>query len=282
MIMYDLHMHSSFSGDSDTPPEQQIEQALRLGAKGICFTDHMDYDYPMIEKSGTDFLFDPDAYCRRLGELREEYKGRLEILIGIEYGLRNEPDLIDKMKQSYGRLNDEYDLDFTIGSTHCLEYTDPFYPEPFWVGCTPDECLRRYFIACAENMKNYDCYDSSGHYDYAVRYVPRSDEWKGPSSYDPMKYMDITDEFLKTLIDKGKALECNTAGIKYRLGFTHPHDLVLKRYRELGGELLTIGSDGHKPEHIFYDFKTTEDFLKSLGFKYYTVYRRHKSEFIAL
>ncbi len=282
MIRYEFHMHCSFSGDSVTPPEEQIEEAIRLGAEGICFTDHMDYSYPMAKESGTDFEFDVDDYYRRMSELRDRYRGRLEILIGIEYGLRNEPDLIGEMQEKYGRLNDEYDLDFTIGSTHCLEYTDPFYAVPYWVGRTPDEGLETYFRAVAENAKNYDCYDSSGHYDYAVRYVPASDAWKGPADYDPMRYMDITDEFLKTLIHKGKALECNTAGIKYGLGTTHPHELVLKRYLELGGELLTIGSDGHKPEHIFYDFKTTEDYLKNIGFKYYTIYRRHKPEFIRL
>ena len=282
MISYDLHMHSSFSGDSQTPPEQQIEEAIRLGAKGICFTDHMDYSYPMARKAGTEFVFDAADYYKRMCELRDEYKGRLEILIGIEYGLRNEPDLIDEMKEKYGRLNDEYDLDFTIGSTHCLEYTDPYYSDPYWADKSLDEGMEKYFIANVENAKNYDCYDSSGHYDYLVRYVPVSEEWKGIESYDPMRYMDITDEFLKTLIHKGKALECNTAGIKYGLGFTHPHELVLKRYLELGGELLTVGSDGHKPEHIFYDFKTTCEFLKSIGFKYYTIYRRHKPEFIRL
>ena len=282
MIGYDLHMHTSFSGDSVTPPERQIEEAIRLGAKGICFTDNMDYSYPMAREAGTEFVFDAGEYYKRMSELRDEYKDRLEVLIGIEYGLRNEPDLIDEMKEKYGRLNEEYDLDFTIGSTHCLEYTDPYYAVPYWVGKNLDEGMEKYFTAIAENAKTYDCYDSSGHYDYIVRYVPESDEWKGPSSYDPMRYMDITDEFLKTLIHKGKALECNTAGIKYGLGFTHPHTLVLKRYLELGGELLTIGSDGHKPEHIFYDFEKTGEFLKSIGFKYYTIYRRHKPEFIRL
>ena len=282
MIRYDFHMHSSFSGDSDTPPEQQAEEAIRLGASGICFTDHMDYDYPMAKEAGTDFEFDDAAYYAHMCELRDSYKGRLEIMIGIEYGLRSEPELIGDMNAKYTHLNETYDLDFTIGSTHCLEYTDPFYAEPYWVGKTPGEGLEKYFIAVAENAKNYDCFDSAGHFDYVVRYVPLSDAWKGPQDYDPMRFLDIIDEYLKTLIHKGKALECNTAGIKYGLGFTHPHESVLKRYRELGGELLTIGSDGHKPEHIFYDFQRTEDFLKSLGFKYYTIYRRHKPEFIRL
>ena len=151
MIGYDLHMHTSFSGDSVTPPERQIEEAIRLGAKGICFTDHMDYSYPMAREAGTEFVFDAGAYYKRMSELRDEYKDRLEVLIGIEYGLRNEPDLIDEMKEKYGRLNEEYDLDFTIGSTHCLEYTDPYYAVPYWVGKNLDEGMEKYFTAIAEN-----------------------------------------------------------------------------------------------------------------------------------
>ena len=83
MIRYDFHMHSSFSGDSDTPPEQQAEEAIRLGASGICFTDHMDYDYPMIKESGTDFLFDDAEYYARMCELRDAYTGRLEIMNSV-------------------------------------------------------------------------------------------------------------------------------------------------------------------------------------------------------
>ena len=82
--------------------------------------------------------------------------------------------------------------------------------------------------------------------------------------------MDIIDEILKLLIARGKALECNTAGYKYGLGHLHPHEEILRRYRELGGELLTVGSDGHRPEEIGKEFIRAESILKACGFRYYT------------
>ncbi len=281
MILYDYHLHSDFSSDSKTPAEEQIKEAVRRGAKGICFTDHMDYDYPCIEENGETFVFDEDDYWLCLNELKDRYKGRLEVMIGVEIGLRNEPDKIAEMQHLYKKLIDKYPFDFVIGSTHCLENTDP-YNEYYWTDKNSYEGLRKYFTACLENARNYDGFDTSGHYDYLVRYVPESEDWKGAESYDPLLFMDITDEFLKTLIHRGTALEYNTAGLKYGLGFAHPHDLILKRYLELGGELLTIGSDGHKTEHIFYDFDQAEEHLKSLGFRYYTIYKAHKPEFIKL
>ena len=90
------------------------------------------------------------------------------------------------------------------------------------------------------------------------------------------------DEILKTLILKNIGLECNTAGFKYGLGFPNPHMDILKRYRELGGEIITVGSDGHKPEHLAYDFHKVPDILKEAGFSYYTIFKERKPEFIKL
>ena len=281
MIYYDYHLHSNFSSDSDTSPAGQVEEAIRRGAKGICFTDHMDYDFPCVSESGMSFVFDEDEYWQHINELKERYKDRLEIMTGVELGLRNEPDETGELKELYNKLLAKYPFDFAIGSTHCLEYTDPYY-EDYWIGKSAYSGLRTYFTAYLENIRNYDNLDTAGHYDYLVRYVPVSEDWKGPSSYDPKEFMDITDEFLKLIIHRGIALEYNTAGLKYGLGFAHPHDMILKRYLELGGELLTIGSDGHKPEHIFYGFDDTDGHLRSLGFRYYTIYRAHKPEFIKL
>ena len=92
-------------------------------------------------------------------------------------------------------------------------------------------------------------------------------------------YADIIDEILKLLIEKEKGLEVNSAGLKYGLPFAHPHPDVLKRYRELGGEIITIGADAHKPEHIAYDFAKAEEILKSCGFKYYTEFFEQKPVF---
>lgn len=281
MILYDYHLHSEFSGDSETPAREQIEEALRRGLKGVCFTDHMDLEYPNPVESGTDFLFDIDEYIPCMRKLRDEYAGKIEIMIGMEAGLRNEPGMLDRMDSVYNEYARKYDLDFVIGSVHCLENIDPVYPA-YWEGKSIGQGLGNYFKAIVENCRNYTCFDTAAHFDYLVRYVPKSEKWHGIEDYHPEDFSDIVDEFLKTLIARGKSLECNAAGLKYGLGFAHPHDFILKRYLELGGELLTIGSDGHKPEHLAYDFDKVCDHLKSVGYKYYTVYKARKPEFIKL
>ena len=87
-----------------------------------------------------------------------------------------------------------------------------------------------------------------------------------------MTYWDIW-------IEHGKGIELNTAGLKYGLPYAHPHRDVLKRYRELGGEILTIGSDAHKPEHVAYDFQKVPELLESCGFRYYTEFIGRKPVF---
>ena len=94
--------------------------------------------------------------------------------------------------------------------------------------------------------------------------------------------MELFDEIFRTAIEKGIGIEINTSGLKYGLGFAHPHPELLKRYRELGGELLTIGSDAHQPEHIAYDFQTLPPLLKACGFSYYTLFRDRKPVFLPI
>ena len=93
---------------------------------------------------------------------------------------------------------------------------------------------------------------------------------------------DIIDEILRILIQSGRGIEINTAGLKYGLGHPNPHERILKRYRELGGELLSVGSDAHRPEHLAYEFDKVPELLLSCGFRYYTEYRQRKPEQITL
>ena len=87
--------------------------------------------------------------------------------------------------------------------------------------------------------------------------------------YSYGRFADEIDEILRYLIEHGKGLEVNTAGLKYGLPFAHPHPDVLKRYKKLGGEIITVGADAHKPEHVGYDFNIVDNILEACGFKYY-------------
>lgn len=281
MIQYDYHLHSSFSSDSETDPVLQIEEAINRGLKGICFTDHLDYDYPSIEEFGMNFLFNIDEYINKLNELKERYASKISIRTGVETGLRNEKEVSAKIRDMYHKLVTDYAFDFVIGSTHCLEMIDPLSVN-YWRNRTSIEGMEKYFEAVYDNICEYNDFDTCGHLDYLVRYVPKGNDWKGPESYHPSDYSDIIDRILRKLIEKGKALECNSAGLKYGIGFAHPEKEILQRYRALGGELITIGSDGHKPEHIAYDFDKVENMLTDAGFKYYTVFEGRKPMMVKL
>ena len=98
-------------------------------------------------------------------------------------------------------------------------------------------------------------------------------------AYSYLKYAELIDEILKNIIAKGKGLELNMAGLKYGLPYAHPHPDILKRYRELGGEIITVGADGHCPEHIAWDFDKANGILRACGFTYYTEFKQRKPVF---
>lgn len=265
MINSDFHIHSYYSGDSDAKMEDMINSAINLNLKTICFTDHMDYDYPQMERNPKDiFEFDVKKYSDELNYLKEKYKSKIKILIGIELGLM--PYLVDR----YKKLILENKFDFIIGSSHLIDGVDPYFKE-FWQNNDEKTGYSKYFLSIIENIKAGHDFDTYGHIDYIVRYGQNKN-----LNYSYDIYSDYFDEIFKLLIEKNKALEINSAGYKYGLGYAHPQTDVLKRYKEMGGELITIGSDAHKPEHIAYDFKKTEEMLKSLGFKYYSTFENRK------
>jgi histidinol-phosphatase (PHP family) len=263
MIIADFHTHSSFSSDSDEPLENVAAAAVDKGLDILCVTEHMDYDYP-----GGEFILDTAAYKKELLRVREQFRDKLDIRFGVELGLMDylAPRLYEYVKS--------FDFDFVIGSSHLVDGQDPYYPEYF--GSLGDRNgILRYFESILNNITAFKDFDIYGHLDYAVRY-------SAAKSYNPDDYAEITDEILKTLVSMGKGIELNTAGLKYGLGWAHPHPKLLKRYRELGGEIVTVGSDGHCAEHIAYDFDKAEDILKAAGFGYYTVFGGRKPEFVKL
>ena len=92
----------------------------------------------------------------------------------------------------------------------------------------------------------------------------------------------MIDEILRKLISLGKGIELNTGGFKYGLGHPNPTEEIIRRYRELGGDIITIGADAHKPEHVAFDFAKVPSILKDAGFDYFTVFRERKPEFVRI
>lgn len=264
-IACDFHMHTEFSTDSQSSVEEMLDSALKKGLDAVCITDHMDMDYP-AEEDGEEgeFLFDVDAYFQKLSEMKKVYAGKLDVRIGVELGLQ------PHLGEYYKKLTEEYPFDFVIGSLHVINGTDPYYRKIF-EGRTDEEVYREAFRVTLENIRMCTDFDVLGHLDYVVRYGKKQAE-----EYSYNKYADEIDAVLRRLIQMGKGLELNTGGLKYGLGFCNPHPDVMKRYRELGGEMVTVGSDAHRPEHVAWEFSRAAEILKSCGFRYYADFQERK------
>lgn len=280
MIRSDNHVHTSFSSDSDTPMEEMLKQAIQSGFSSICFTDHMDYDFPDMG-NGMTFLFDTEEYLLEMDRLAKKYP-QIQIRRGMELGLKPE------IKEKCSSLTSSLPLDFVIGSTHLVDDQDPYYPA-YWEGKTEKQGIDRFYEITLENIRAGIDFDVYGHIDYIIRYTPTQQEYrsKGIQNEEYMKKclqdsFDIIDEILHLLIESGKGIELNTSGLKYGLGHPHPHEEILKRYRELGGEIITIGSDGHQPAHLAYDFTKVPELLRTCNFSYYTEFCHRKPEMIRL
>lgn len=265
--LWDVHMHSQFSGDSDAPQEEMIMTAMDAGLDGICFTDHLDMDYP---DDPTLFLLDLPNYTASVLALQEKYRNQFPVRLGIELGLQ--PHLADL----HADILSQYPFDFVIGSSHVVHGFDPYYPA-FYEGRKEEDCYMEYFQSILENIRAFDGFDVYGHIDYVVRYGPTKN-----ANYSWTQYQDVIDEILKLLIEKGKGIELNTGGFKYGLGHPNPTEEIIRRYRELGGEIITIGADAHAPQHIGYDFQKVPTILKEAGFKYFTVFKQRTPEFFKL
>ena len=232
MLLSDSHIHTMFSSDSEENPVNVVNNAISLGFKHICFTDHNDFDAP-LEDGKVMFDLDFPEYIKYFQNLKESYKNKINIHIGVEQGL---------MRSVADRVN-AYDsakqLDFIIGSSHLVYGEDPYYPE-FW-----------------EKRSAKDTYN-----------------WHD--------FNDLICIILKTIIEQGKGIEVNTAGLKYGMPEPNPCLDIVKMYHDLGGEIITVGSDAHEVKFFAYRFDVVADMLKNAGFNYYTIFNERKPEFIRL
>lgn len=270
-ITADCHLHSSFSADSDTPMEEMVLRGISLGLDTMCFTEHNDFNYPVFPDLPEDsFLLNTDSYLYDLAGLKEKYADQICLLFGVELGLQPEV-----MRQNAVYVK-SYEFDFVIGSSHICHGKDPYYPA-FYEDRSREMALREYFESILENIRKFSNFDVYGHLDYAVRYAPGKDE-----GYSYEAYHDTLDEILKLLLEKGKGIELNTGGIKSGMHDFHPCMGALKRYHELGGEIITIGSDSHDAQHIAADFDRAAEVLRECGFRYYCVFEKRMPAYYKL
>ena len=264
--MYDFHVHSDFSEDSSAKMEDVIKISIKKGLKEICFTDHSDYDFAGTGIDSNYFRFDIKEYFSAIEEYKKKYQNDIIIRIGIELGLQ--AHTLDCCKKEVN----SHDFDFAIASVHSLEGADFIDPD-YFDGKTQKQAYERYFHELDYIVNNYEDYNVLGHLDIIKRYGG----YNAPLPF--VEYYDTVVAILKKAIEKGKGIELNTSGIRYKLGDYHPSTDIVKLYHSLGGEIITIGSDAHDPLYMGFDFTNALNHLKDIGFKYITSFEKMKPIF---
>ncbi len=263
MYQADYHIHCSYSGDSDAPMEEMIKEAIRRGLDEIAFTDHVDFGYPDPSFEAIDY----EEYIPYLESLREKYRGRIKLALGVEIGYQS---------AEHARIQDfleKYPFDFVLLSRHMSEGLD-YYTGDFFAGYDQKTSYRRYFESVLRSVRQQENFDVFGHLDVIVRYGPF--EEKNLAYAD---YQEILDEVLRRIIEKGHGIEINTSGFRYGLGRMHPQVDFLKRYQVLGGEIVTLGSDSHQAKDLNDHLPQMQELLKSLGFKTFATYAKREPVF---
>lgn len=270
----DYHTHSEYSDDSSYPLEQVIQDAIAHNIDEICLTDHVDYGIKVDWDSGEPIVRRGDVilanvdYPRYFGELetlKRKYGDRIAVKAGLEFGIQTHTI------PQYEDLFHSWPLDFVILSIHQIEDKE-FWTMEFQEGRTQQEYNERYYEELLNVIQNYKDYSVLGHLDLIRRYDPA-----GEYPFENVK--PIITEILKTVIADGKGIEVNTSSFRYGLVDLMPSTNILKLYRELGGTILTIGSDSHAPDHLGTWIEEVKKQLKDLGFTSFCTYDQMKPIF---
>jgi len=262
MLPANYHVHSSFSPDSTTPPEAQLQAAEQLGLPEICFTDHIErYDVAY-----EDFVPNVRSYVTHIRRLHSD---SVRIKLGAEAGMK---DYQSDQSKLCGLLGGE-SYDFVIASLHFVNNYSPFMPE-FFTGHTPKTIFPMYVSALYQAVQGFDVsyWDCVGHIDFMTKGVHG---WRDPR----MCYRDAADELdtlFRFLIENGKCIEYNTASYAAIPHLSLPGADWLRRWKELGGEYITIGTDAHTPDRMGLRLQEALDMIKTTGIRYYATFEKHE------
>lgn len=243
-MIFDSHMHSKFSTDSDMMILDAISASKEKNI-GIIITDHMDLDYPVKE----DFKFDVPTYFKEYEKYRSE-----SLKLGIEIGLTQNTFAQNE------KIASSHDFDFILGSIHAVKNLD-IYCDYIYQGYDKHDFFSYYLEDMLSCVKLYNNFDSLSHIDYPCRYC--SFENKEIPIQD---FKDILSEIFITLINKEKVLELNSSRLHINSAKESLFD-IYSLYKDLGGKYVTLGSDAHNHKSIYRNFDIALDFIDSLGLK---------------
>lgn len=271
-ILADIHIHSDNSFDGESSVRELCESAVEKGISVITVTDHMEA--PEIR------LGDRSVFGNMINQIgksvadvdaaKPEFDGKLEVLKGMELGEPMHDPKLTKRAMSVA------DFDFVLASIHNVRDSEDFYYLKYDEKNVPF-LLERYFDELLETAENAE-FDSLAHLTYPLRYIVERTDIK--PDLDP--YAEVIDQILGALVKREKALEINTSGLFKPIGVTLPDIDIIKRFRELGGKYVTLGSDAHKADRVGAGIEKGLETARLCGFEHFTIYKNHQPKMIEI
>ncbi len=258
MIPHDYHMHTKYSIDSKASMSEMCRAAVDVGIAEIGFAEHFDL-YP--EDEAPDW-FRLEPWASDLESCRTEFGGRLTVRAGIEVG---EPHLF---RQGTREMLERYPFDLVLGSLHWFGGLHAFRRDVF---ARPAEQVFKLYFEELREMTAQGGFDILAHLDVPARVA--SGVYGG---YDPLPYEGLIRPVLAECISGGIALEVNTAALRREARILNPGLTVVRWYAEMGGTLVTLGSDAHRPDHVGAGLQTALHVLSDAGFRQLTHFERRQ------
>ncbi len=257
----DLHTHTDSSQDGNHPVDFMAQTAADNGIQTVAFTDHCEVD--VLFSAGFDKRV--ERSFKEVSRAKKEFEGKIEILRGIELAEAHyEPALSENILATHN-------YDVVIGSLHNLRNQPDFYDFETFDGLDVVALMNEYFDEIL-GLLQWGNFDILAHITYPFRYIYNHLGYVE----DINKYAAKVDEILKLCAEKGKALEINMGGLKYPINLPSPNIDTVKRYRELGGELISVGSDSHYAERIGFGIPNAYEIAREAGFKSVAIFRERK------
>lgn len=279
MILVDCHTHTENSPDAQDSIFALCDRAMELGLLALAVTEHCEADkyysldhYNVVPAEYDSYNF-KEYFEKAMAsnmEAKERYDGRLNFISGIELGQATHDFEVAE------KIVFDKRLDFVIGSMHQLPNHDDFAFINY-EGMDIKALQGKYFEEVLK-LSKWGKFDVLGHLTYTLRYI----EGNAGIKVDMQPFEEIIREIFKVIIQSGKGIEINTSGLRQKYGKSFPDLNYVKLYRELGGEILTIGSDSHRTVDLAKGVKEGIEIAKQAGFKNICYFKERKPQFIEI
>ena len=259
MYLADYHIHSDCSGDGTASMADMAAAAVAAGLREVCFTDHLD-----VPRAGEQpYPLDTQRLTEQRQLAEQRWGERLTIRLGVELG-----EMVEDFRQAEALLEQLPPLDFIIGSRHLLHrrfgplrgFTQVDRVADRW-----DEAIGDYLAELLAQVR-WGRFSVLGHLTLPLRYAVE----RFGMEVSFAGHMDSVEQVLRAVVDRGIGIECNTN----RGHMPLPGAEILKRYRQLGGEIITLGSDAHRPQHVGLGIREGRQLLQACGFSYVCTFEK--------